>query len=70
LPQKQKITNIATGLGHTIILLDDLQTLFSTGRNDEGQLGLGINDSQILKFQKVPLNDILQLLSSSTEASR
>jgi len=47
-----------------------LQTLFSSGRNSEGQLGLGINDSKILKFQKVPLNDILQLLPSSAEASR
>jgi len=49
LPSKHKIKNIATGKEHTIIVLDDLQTLFSTGRNEEGQLGLGINEENILK---------------------
>jgi len=69
-PSKLKIKNIGTGYEHTIILLDDWQTLFSTGNNGYGQLGLGINDRKIVKFQKVPLDDILQMLPSSTEASR
>jgi len=36
LPEKKKIRLIATGGRHSLILLDDLQTLFSAGRNEEG----------------------------------
>jgi len=60
LPEKKKIKQIANGEYHTIILLYDSCTLFSAGRNNEGQLGLG-NNLNYNNFQLVSqLNQILK----------
>ena len=52
----KKIINISTGLEHSLILTDDISNnLYSCGRNNEGQLGIGNNTNQTT-FQNVTTN--------------